>query len=190
MANYGPSNFDIRHMIKGHASYDLPFGVNRKFLISSKALDYAIGGWTLFGDFVTQGGSPFTPRMQTNNSYSLSNGLWFPNVVGDVTAVTGGQSIDSWFNVNALAAPTPGTYGNMGRNALIGPRLTAINMSIHKTFTYTERYNLEFSANSTNIVNHPSFALPDLLIGPGHVGRISGTSVGARQMELVLKFRF
>ena len=190
MANYGPSNFDIRHMIKGHASYDLPFGVNRKFLISSKALDYAIGGWTLFGDFVTQSGSPFTPRMQTNNSYSLSNGLWYPNVVGDVTAVTGGQSIDSWFNVNALAAPTPGTYGNMGRNALIGPRLTAINMSIHKTFRFTERYNLEFSANSTNIVNHPSFALPDLLIGPGHVGRISGTSVGARQMELVLKFRF
>ena len=190
MANYGPSNFDIRHMFKGHASYDLPFGRGRKLVNTSKVLDYAIGGWTLFGDFITQGGSPFTPRMQTNNSYSLSNGLWFPNVVGDVTAVAGGRSIDSWYNVNALAAPTPGTFGNMGRNALIGPRLTAINMSLHKTFKFTERYNLEFSANSTNLVNHPSFALPDLSIGPGHVGRISGTSVGARQLELVAKFRF
>ena len=34
------------------------------------------------------------------------------------------------------------------------------------------------------------FALPDLSIGPGHVGRISGTSVGARQLELVAKFSF
>jgi hypothetical protein len=63
-------------------------------------------------------------------------------------------------------------------------------MSLHKAFKFTERYNLEFSANSTNLVNHPSFALPDLSIGPGHVGRISGTSVGARQLELVAKFSF
>ena len=55
--------------------------------------------------------------MQVNNSYALSsNNLWYPNLVGDPKAVSGGQSIDSWFNVNAFAAPTPGTFGNMGRN--------------------------------------------------------------------------
>ena len=31
MANYGNSNFDVRHMFKGHASYDLPFGKGRQF---------------------------------------------------------------------------------------------------------------------------------------------------------------
>jgi hypothetical protein len=49
---------------------------------------------------------------------------------------------------------------------------------------------LDFSANATNLFNHPSFALPDKAIGAGHVGRISGTSVGSRQMELIAKFRF
>jgi hypothetical protein len=191
MANYGPSNFDIRQMFKGHAGYDLPFGRGRKFVNTNKPLDAAIGGWTLFGDFVSQGGSPFTPSMQVNNSYSLSsNALWYPNVTGDPTAVAGGQNINSWFNVNAFAAPTPGTFGNMGRNIVYGPRLTAINVSLHKTYKFTERYNLDFSANAANVINHPSFALPDKLIGPGHLGRITGTSVGSRQMELVAKFRF
>jgi len=191
MANYGASNFDIRHMFKGHAGYDLPFGRGRKFVNTSKPLDAAIGGWTLFGDFVAQGGSPFTPSMQVNNSYSLSsNALWYPNVAGDPTAVAGGQTINSWFNVNAFAAPTPGTFGNMGRNIVYGPGLTAINVSLHKTYKFSERFNFDVSANAANVINHPSFALPDKLIGPGHVGRITGTSVGARQMELVAKFRF
>jgi len=191
MANYGPSNFDIRHMIKGHVGYDLPFGRGRRFANTSKALDQAIGGWTLFGDFVAQGGSPFTPSMLVNNSYSLSsNNLWYPNVVGDPKAVPGGQTINSWFNVNAFASPAPGTFGNMGRNIVYGPKLSAINTSLIKTFTFTERIKLDFSANATNLTNHPSFALPDKSIGPGHIGKITGTSVGSRQMELIAKFRF
>jgi hypothetical protein len=191
MANYGSSNFDVRHMFKAHGSYELPFGRDRKFANSNKALDYVIGGWTLFGDFVAQSGSPFTPYMLVNNSYALSsNALWYPNLVGSPTAVTGGQSIDSWFNVNAFAAPTPGTFGNMGRNIVYGPKLSSNNTSLLKAFKITERTKAEFSANATNLINHPSFALPDKVVGPGHMGRITATSVGSRQMELVLKVRF
>src|ERR1051326_780825 len=127
--------------------------------------------------------------MQVNNSFALS-GLWYPNVLGDPTSVAGGQNINSWFNVGSFAAPTPGTFGNMGRNIVYGPRLTSINLSLHKTYKFTERLNLDFSANAANVVNHPSFAQPDKSIGPGHIGRITATSVCARQMELVAKFRF
>jgi hypothetical protein len=195
MANYGPSNFDIRHMFKGHAAYDLPFGRGRTFLNTNKLLDGVIGGWQLFGGFVAQTGSPFTPYMATNNSYSLSsstNAVWYPNVVGNPTAVAGGQSINSWFNGSAFAAPAPGTFGNMGRNILYGPKFIVVNMSLHKMFTLTERVKLDFSASATNVLNHPSFALPDKLIGPGHFGQITATipGVGSRQMELVAKVRF
>ena len=192
MANYGNSNFDVRHMFKAHGSFDLPFGSGRRFANTNKILDKAIGGWTLFGDFIAQGGSPFTPRMQVNNSYALSSGsfVWYPNVVGNPKAVPGGQTIDSWFNVDAFAAPTPGTFGNMGRNILRGPKLSSINMSLHKTFRFAERMKLDFSANATNVINHPSFALPDNLIGAGHVGRINAVSVRERQMELVAKILF
>jgi len=191
MANYGSSNFDVRHMIKGHFSYDLPFGIGRTFAHMSRPVDAVIGGWRLFGDVIVQTGSPFTPTMATNNSYAQSsNMVWYPNVVGDPRGVPGGQNIDSWFNVGAFAAPTPGTFGNMGRNAVYGPGLSAVNSSLTKIFSFTERLKLEFSANASNLLNHPSFALPDKQIGPGHKGQITGTSVGARQMELVAKFRF
>ncbi|MEO8596946.1 MAG: TonB-dependent receptor [Candidatus Solibacter sp.] len=191
MANYGNSNFDIRHMLKAHGSYDLPFGGNKKFAINNKAADWALGGWTLFGTFLRQGGAPFTVNMLVNNSFSLSsNNLWFPNLVGDPYDVPGGQNIDHWFNVNAFAAPTPGTFGNNGRNTLNGPPMTVVNASLHKVFKFTERMNVDFSANATNLINHPSFSIPDKAIGTGRIGRISGTSVGSRAMELVAKFRF
>ncbi|MBV8140612.1 MAG: TonB-dependent receptor, partial [Verrucomicrobia bacterium] len=187
--NYGPSNFDIRHMFKGQAIYNLPFGRGRTFLNQNSALDEAIGGWTLSGTIVAQTGNPFTPYMAVNNSYALStNAVWYPNVVGSPTLSN--PTINSWFNVNALAAPIPGTFGNMGRNILYGPGLTQLNLSLQKTFVITERIKLDFNLNSTNALNHPSFALPDLLIGPGHIGRITGVTVGGRQMELVGKLRF
>jgi hypothetical protein len=191
MANYGPSNFDVRQMFKGHGSYNLPFGRDRQLLNQSKILDELVGGWNLFGDVTVQTGSPFTPYMLVNNSYALSsNNLWYPNVVGDPKSVAGGQSINSWFNVSAFAAPTPGTFGNMGRNIVYGPHLSAVNMALKKTFSFTERFKLDFSANATNVLNHPSFALPDKVIGTGHIGKITGTLVGARQMELIAKLRF
>ena len=49
---------------------------------------------------------------------------------------------------------------------------------------------MELSGNATNVINHPSFSQPDKVIGAGHIGRISGTLVGARQMELIAKLRF
>ena len=187
--NYGSSNFDVRHLFKGQTIYNLPFGLGRTFLNQNAALDHVIGGWTLSGTIVAQTGNPFTPYMLTNNSYSQSsNALQYPNVAGNPNLAN--PTINSWFNVNALAAPTPGTFGNMGRNILYGPGLSQLNLSLQKTFSITERIKLDLFANATNALNHPSFALPDLLIGPGHIGKITGITVGGRQMELVGKIRF
>ena len=189
MANYGPSNFDIRQMFKGNVVYNLPFGRGRTFLNNNKAVDAALGGWDLFVDLIVQDGSPFTPRMSVNNSYALSsNMLWYPNVVGNPNLSN--PTINEWYNVGAFAAPTPGTLGNAGRNDVYGPPLKNVNMSLKKTFKITERFKFDFSANAANTFNHPSFALPDPVIGPGHIGKITATSVGARNVELIAKFRF
>ena len=114
--------------------------------------------------------------------------LWYPNVVGNPNLSN--PTINEWYNVAAFAAPTPGTFGDAGRNSVYGPPLKNVNMSLKKTFKITERYKLDFSANANNTFNHPSFSLPDAVIGPGHIGKITGTIVGARNVELVAKFRF
>lgn len=188
-ANYGNSNFDVRHAFKGFAVYELPFGLGRKFLRQNKLADTAIGGWRLSGSMVGQSGSPFTPVMAVNNSFSLSNNnSWFPNVVGN--PVLANPTINRWFDVSAFAAPTPGTFGNMGRNIINGPGLFVINMSLAKTFTLREGFYFDLTGNATNATNHPSFGPPDRLIGPGRVGNITSTRVPSRQIEIVFKLRF
>jgi hypothetical protein len=56
--------------------------------------------------------------------------------------------------------PQPGTFGNSGVNILVGPGEQSQQLSITKVFTLTERFRLQFSAMSSNILNHPNFSNP------------------------------
>jgi hypothetical protein len=189
LRNYGNSNFDVRQMFKGQAVYELPFGLGRTYANSNATADKVVGGWTLAGTLVAQTGNPFTPYMGTNNSYALSSNMQqFPDVVGN--PVLSNPDINGWFNVSALTAPAAGTFGNMGRNSLFGPGLSQVGLSLLKTFVIHEEIRFDFSVNSTNILNHPSFALPDLLVGPGHVGAIRGVTVSGRHIEFIGKLKF
>ena len=123
------------------------------------------------------------------DSYSLStNASWYPNVVGNWKLDN--PTINGWFNVNAFAAPTAGTFGNMGRNVVYGPGLFSFNTSLAKSFQIREKMKLDLSGNATNVLNHPGFGPPDRSIGPGHIGNITSTRVGSRQIEVVMKLNF
>ena len=186
-ANYGPSNFDIRNMFKGQSVYQLPFGYGRRFLNSNRLLDEVVGGWLSSMTLVAQSGNPFTVVMSNNTSYSQA-GEQYPNVVGNPHLAN--PSPSAWFNVNAFAAPTPGTFGDSGRNSLYGPGLLSFNMALSKTFEIERGISMQFSANATNVINHASFGLPDRSIGPGHNAQITSVTVGGRAMQLVAKIRF
>src|SRR5580704_10659752 len=161
-ANYGNSNFDIRNAFRGYAIYELPFGKGRQFVNSSAPLDAVIGGWQLAGTLILQDGQPFTPVMSSGaNSYSLAgnNFNWFPNVIGNPTLQHRGPN--QWFNEDAFAAPTPGTFGDERRNQLTGPGLEQVNLGLGKTFHFTEGINVEVRADANNAFNHPSLGLPN-----------------------------
>lgn len=191
-ANYGASNFDVRHMFKAMVVYDLPFGQGRRFAHNSMLVDEVIGGWTLTGTWISQGGNPFTPYMLTDSSYSQTSGgnfKWFPNqVLKDPKA--GAGTIQHWFNTAAYKEPTAGTFGNMRRNSIYGPGLNVLNASIHKVFKIYEGVVFDFSANATNALNHPSFGFPDLNIGGTHTAAINSVTQGGRTMELIGKIKF
>lgn len=194
-ANYGAANFDLRSAFKAYGTYELPFGRGRKYLNNNAVTDEVIGGWTMSLTFVGQGGHPFTPNMgSVNNSYASTNQAsgfkWYPNQVGDPRASGKSGTINQWYDPTAYQSPTPGTLGNMRRNSIYGPGLHVFNGSIHKTFKIYERVNFELAANATNLFNHPSFANPDTIIGPGRHGQITQTTVGGRGVSLVGHIRF
>jgi hypothetical protein len=161
-ANYGNSNFDIRNAFRGYGIYELPFGRNKRFLNNSTLLDEVVGGWQLATTIIVQSGQPFTARMASGtNSYSLggNNFQWFPNVIGNPKLQNRGPK--QWFNEAAFAAPTPGTFGDERRNQLTGPAFERANLSLGKTFSFTEGIKLQVRADANNAFNHPGFKLPN-----------------------------
>ena len=159
-ANYGNSNFDVRNAFKGYILYQLPFGRGRQFLNTNALVDALIGGWQVSDTLIIQSGQPFTVVMRTDNSYSLagSNFAWYPNVIGNPKLANRGPK--QWINEAAFANPTAGTFGNEGRNQLVGPALTTTNFSLSKTFSIWEQVKLQIRGDADNLFNHPSFGTP------------------------------
>ncbi|MEK6321857.1 MAG: hypothetical protein AABN33_09245 [Acidobacteriota bacterium] len=102
----------------------------------------------------------------------------------------------------------PETIGNVGRNALRGPRQTNVDFSVIRRFRIDESKNIEFRAEFFNLFNQVNLANPisnlnaiqpsrgviDLntgkIINPGDFGRIISTSNNPRLIQFALKFNY
>ncbi len=170
-ANYGLSDFNATNTLVGQIVYELPFGHGRRFAINGP-LDQIAGGWRVSSLFQWHGGVPFTPIIQGSVADSLDPGLassfnagsqLYPDLVGNPKVSN--QTHQQWFNPTAFANPTPGTFGNNGRNTLIGPGFANVNFSLAKEFAVRELVKLEIRADMFNVFNHINWANPDANVG-------------------------
>ena len=67
----------------------------------------------------------------------------------------------------------PNTYGDAGRNSLLGPGYASFDISLLRRFTLPERATLTLEAQSFNLFNRPDFALPGTYQGESNFGVIS-----------------
>ena len=193
-ADYGRASFDVRSSAVINATYDLPFGAGD----TSRAhpwVERLIGRWQLSGIQTLQSGLPFTPQLSYNpsNDGDTRNPVrpsWNPNFSGPV--ITGGPN--QYFNPNAFSPPLPGTYGNVGRNVLQGPSLTETDISLTRTFPFSEQLNLQFRSEFFNIFNHTNFNVPNPVVfasatgGPSPTaGVITAATTTSRQIQFGLK---
>lgn len=202
--NYGPSNFDERHVGTFSGIYTLPFGHGARFLNKSVWQEEAFGGWRFAATSRLNTGAPFTPTMASNLTYAQA-GSQFPNLIGNPLSVVtpnntgdpnnGGQqskvhTLDNWFNKYAYANPGVATFGNVHRNSLYGPSYTNLNFSFGKTFSMFEKYKLEVRLDAQNALNHASFGGPDSAIDDQHPAVISYVTNGGRHIQLYGRFSF
>ncbi|MGH9444773.1 MAG: carboxypeptidase regulatory-like domain-containing protein [Terriglobia bacterium] len=203
-ANYALSNFNSANTFIGQVVYELPFGSGRQFALHGVANEVA-GGWRVSSVFQWHGGVPFTPVIQGSVAdgidpgldSSLSNGsALYPQLVGNpkVSNPTNGE----WFNPAAYANPAPGTFGNSGRNTLIGPGYSDVDLSVGKVFPlHFEGARLEIRADMYNMLNHVNYANPDANVGYVDAvladptsGTITGPEGGSRIIQLGVHLRF
>jgi len=55
-----------------------------------------------------------------------------------------------------LGGPNLG-FGNMGKDAIVGPGRTNFSTAVYKSFAFGERSHFEFRADSFNTFNHTQF---------------------------------
>jgi hypothetical protein len=84
--NRAVSDYDTRHLLTGHFTYQLPFGQGMRYSAqSNRAVNALIGGWTLSGIFRVSSGLPF--GIGTEFGYATDTEAGTPVVVTGPVAV-------------------------------------------------------------------------------------------------------
>jgi hypothetical protein len=194
--NFAPSDFDRTHVLSAQGVWELPFGQGRRFGGDAGAMtNVLIGGWTVSGQFIAQSGRPMTVF---SGRSTLSNVVQTPaNCNGcsrDMGSVHDQGGLVWYFTQEELAkfsAPAPGEFSNTGRNYFRGPGSWVMHASLAKRTRIRGSQILEIRADSTNVLNHPTFGFPTLVTTSGTFGRIRNTVISSsRQVMLGVKYYF
>ena len=194
-AEYGNSDFDIRHRFVFSYLYELPIGHGKRLLgDATGVLNQIAGGWQVGGITSVSTGNWFT--VLDANAVANSDGQQRPDLIGDPRATP--CVPNTFFNTCAFADPAAGSFGDVSRNSVQGPGYQIWDFSVFKNFTVTERTKLEFRAEFFNVFNHPNLQFAK----SGPQNSINTTTLNTpefgfltaardpRQIQLALKLSF
>jgi hypothetical protein len=179
------SIIDQRHRLTLSYLWAFPFGKGQKYLNSNRVTDLVVGGWQMNGILFTQSGLWFSPVLQTSTTNTGTSSR--PDVIGPVVYP---KTLLHWFTPTAYATPAPYTYGNAGRNSIVGPGRTNYDAWLFKDFAIREQMLVQFRFEAFNAFNHPQFGYPNSTIGNSQVGQITSIVGNARNLQASLRFQF
>jgi Carboxypeptidase regulatory-like domain/TonB dependent receptor/TonB-dependent Receptor Plug Domain len=209
-AERGLSNFQTKHRFVFSSVYQLPFGKGQRWLNRGGVLDYVLGHWQASGILSLQSGKPFTVTSGFDQSHTGSVNIANsdrPNLVGDpfragnVAAnpgCVGPAQVEmpgAWFNPCAFLIGAVPSFGNLGRNTVIGPDFRDLDFSLAKEIPlHSESRKLQFRVESFNLANRPNFDIPNNVANSATFGQVTTADAFGgkppRQIQLGLKFVF
>jgi hypothetical protein len=173
------SNFDRSHRLTLNVIWSVPF-LRRHALL---------GGWQLSGIFEAQTGPPFSVLMPCAAVNAEGNNCR-PNLLRSPVLPEDQRSITRWFDSAAFAIPVPSAYGNAGRNAIRGPGMANIDLSVSKSFPLgADLRRLRVRGEFFNAMNRVNLGIPAHTTDSPAIGSI--TSAGpARVVQLSARVEF
>jgi hypothetical protein len=85
---------------------------------------------------------------------------------------------------------SPGTWGTVGRNTLIGPGIFNVDASIIRNFRITSGKSAQFRLEAFNVLNRPIWNDPSTTLSSSTYDTITSTRKAMREVQLGLKFIF
>jgi hypothetical protein len=222
-ANRGVSDFDVRHRFVLSYLWDLPRPPFASRAVVGRLL---FSNWQVAGIITAMSGHPFDIMDSAAGSFYLeaNNGFSRPSWARGATRDTAMSNVPPGYSFNPFAFVRPvvqtgqpipssngtavagaqGTdFGNVGRNALRGPRQTNVDFSVIRRFALGEVKSVEFRAEFFNLFNHVNLDTPvsnlnaaridsntGHVIDPGDFGRNIATSNNPRLVQFALKLNF
>jgi len=164
----------------------------------------ATSGYQLGGIVRVATGLPYTPLisgdplgLSSANTFSLPNRVKGTGCNGNPTDMSH-KNDANFLNRSCFAYPMPipgpnGTYfpqlGNEGRNSIIGPGITTLDISAVKSTSvprFGELARVEFRAEAFNVLNHPNFQVParanSVIYSGSKVPSVAGTQTLLQQL--------
>jgi hypothetical protein len=184
--------------------YQLPFGKGHA-LLNGRVASAIAGGWDLGVIWSMATGSPVDIMDGQDRSNIGSSSMDRPNAVAGQSVQLSNPTPREWFNVQAFALQSQYTFGNLGRNTVIGPPLFSVDLSLKKEMRFTERLRLQLRLDAFNAFNHPNFGSPNNglaadhldaggvpIPGSGGFGTITSlnSNISMRQLQVSLKLVF
>jgi hypothetical protein len=155
-------------------------------------------------------GPPLTVFVQANRSRSRWSPSQAPGIGFDRPSFGANRTPENavlgkpeqWFDPTAFVLQPAGTFGNVGRGALIGPDLRTLDLALVKRFSWARlgpsgRVDLRIEA--FNLFNRANYGIPSLIAFAGDrdgeaplstLGRIRTTVTSSRQVQIGLRVQF
>jgi len=159
-ADWGPCISDTRY------NFNLTGVAQSGFKTGNSFVNHLISGWELAPLIHASSGQPLNVTSGKDNSLTglnndrpnqvLSN-VYNPSPNCATQAICVQWLVPANSPAPAFVQNAPGTYGNLGRNAVRGPGNFSFDLSLTRTFRITERFSLQARAEAFNILNHTNF---------------------------------
>jgi Carboxypeptidase regulatory-like domain/TonB dependent receptor/TonB-dependent Receptor Plug Domain len=192
----GLSDFNVAQTLVLSFTWELPSPTR-----NSRAMTWAANGWQLGGLYKASSGQPFTPILggdpagqKLDETSQLPNRLAGPGC----GTLTNPGNPNHYIKTQCLAFPGMSKWGNLGRNTLVGPGVSKLDVSVFKNNRVrriSENFNVQFRAEFFNVLNRANFASPtdhatvfDQSGNPiSSAGLITSTQTTSRQIQFAVK---
>jgi hypothetical protein len=176
----------------------------------SGAAAAVVNGWRVSGIVRVRSGNPLTPFLQTNRSRSLWSPSLGPGTGPDRPSYAPGRGPgdavlgqpDRWLDASAFVLPEAGTFGNVGRNEILGPGLGTVDLAFSRQFGWRRLgagTRVDLRLEIFNLLNRANFGPPSLIVFAGSAdgeaplpsfGQIRTTVTSSRQTQLGVRVTF
>jgi trimeric autotransporter adhesin len=189
-AERGLSSFDRRHLFTGDLTFELPFGPNRRWLNKDGAVASLLRDWSLSANFTAESGTPFTARLvgATADVARGTNGTLRANYTGADIALAN-PTLFRFFNTDAFTTPLAGTFGDAGRNTIIGPGQHFLNAAIGRDVRLSGNRVMSVRVEANNVLNAVRYGAIDTVVNSPTFGQVISVQP-MRSVQLNLRFRY